>query len=188
MELLGDKKYKIIYADPAWKYWSKSAVNNTKWMKIKPLSEHYDTMTTQDIKQLPVKDIIDDDCACFLWVTDSHLKEWIEVLESRGFKYKTIAFNWIKKTNKWNTFKNVAPRTLKSSEICLLWTKGRMTQYKKNNSVEQLVEAERTKHSKKPDEVRKRIEELFWEIPRLEMFARQQTEWRDVRWNEVARF
>ena len=178
-------KYNIIYADPAWEYWSKSAVNNTKWTEIKPLSEHYNTMKIGDIKSLPIKNIIADDCACFLWVTDSHLKEWIEVLESWGFKYKTIAFNWIKKTNNWNTCVNVAPWTLKSSEICLLWTKGAMTKYKKNNSVRQLIEAERTKHSKKPEEAIKRIEDLFWDIPRLEMFCRFPRVWWDVWGNQA---
>jgi len=178
-------KYNVIYADPAWKYWSKSAVNNSSWSEIKKLSEHYESMTTQDIKNLPVKNIIDEDCACFLWVTDSHLKEWIEVLEAWGFKYKTIAFNWIKKTSKWNTYKNVAPWTLKSSEICLLGTKWAMTKYKQANNVEQLIEAERTKHSKKPEEAIKRIETLFWDLPRLEMFCRFPREGWDVWGNEA---
>jgi N6-adenosine-specific RNA methylase IME4 len=32
-------------------------------------------MSIKEIKELPVKNIIDKDAACFLWVTDSHLKE-----------------------------------------------------------------------------------------------------------------
>jgi hypothetical protein len=36
-----------------------------------------------------------------------------------------------------------------------------MTKYKQNNSIRQLIEAERTKHSKKPEEAIKRIEDLF---------------------------
>ena len=166
------EKYNIIYADPPWKYGSKSKVNDSSGKEIKKLSAHYNTMNTNDIKNLKVKNITADDCACFLWCTDSHLKEGIEVLEAWGFKYKTIAFNWIKKTNKGNTYYNVAPWTLKSSEICLFGTKGAMTKYKKNNSVKQLIEAERTRHSKKPVEAIERIEDLFGDIPRLEMFCR----------------
>ena len=45
--------------------------------------------------------------------------------------------------------------------------------------------AERTKHSRKPDEVRKRIELLFGDVPRLEMFARSPSEGWDVFGNEV---
>ena len=44
-------------------------------------------MSLAEIKQLPVKNMIGKNAACFLWVTDSHLKEGIEVLESWGFKY-----------------------------------------------------------------------------------------------------
>ena len=44
---------------------------------------------------------------------------------------------------------------------------------KKSNSVKQLFNAERTRHSKKPDCVYGFIEELFGDIPRIELFARQ---------------
>jgi len=183
------KKFKIIYADPPWRYGSKSKVNDYQGDSFhgvqNKLEEAYDTMSTQDIKNLPIKNITDKDCACFLWCTDSHLKEGIEVLEAWGFKYKTVAFNWIKKTNKGNTCFNVAPWTLKSSEICLLGTKGVMTKYKKSNSVKQLIESERTKHSKKPEEAIKRIEELFGDISRLEMFCRFPRDGWEIWGNEV---
>jgi len=179
------KKYNIIYADPPWKYGSKSAVNNSSGSSIKKLDEHYNSMSTNDIKCLSVKEITAKDCALFLWVTDSHLKEGIEVMEKWGFKYKTIAFNWIKKTSKGNTCVNVAPWTLKSSEVCLFGTKGTMAKYKVNNSVMQLIEAERTEHSKKPNEARKRIIDLFGNLPKIELFARiKVAEW-DVWGNEV---
>ena len=168
-----NKKYNIIYADPPWHYGSKSAVNNTKGSDIKPLSEHYNTMTLTELKKLPIKNITNDDAVCFMWVTDSHLDEALEVFKAWNFKYKTIAFNWIKITSKGNYCKNVAPWTMKSSEICLLGVKGRMSKYKKANNIESLVIAERTKHSKKPNEVRKRIENLFGDIPKIELFARQ---------------
>ena len=178
-------KYKIIYADPPWHYGSKSAVNNSTGSAIKPLSEHYNTMSLNELKAMPIIDLVDDDCACFMWVTDSHLDEAIQILKAWGFQYKTIAFNWIKTTSKGNYCKNVAPWTMKSSEICLLGTRGAMTKYKKINNIESLVIAERTKHSRKPDEVRKRIELLFGDVPRLEMFARSPSEGWDVFGNEV---
>ena len=178
-------KYKIIYADPPWHYGSKSAVNNSTGSDIKPLTEHYNTMSLNELKAMPIKNIIDKDCACFMWVTDSHLDEAIQIFKAWGFQYKTIAFNWIKTTSKGNYCKNVAPWTMKSSEVCLLGTRGAMTKYKKINNIESLVIAERTKHSKKPCEVRKRIELLFGDLPRLEMFARDAVEGWDVYGNEA---
>jgi|TARA_B110000908_G_C9963661_1_gene317987 site-specific DNA-methyltransferase (adenine-specific) len=182
---LPDKKYNIIYADPPWHYGSKSAINNTSGKTIKPLEDHYNTMTLNELKELPIKELTKEDAACFMWVTDSHIDEALEILKSWGFKYKTIAFNWVKTTSKGNYCKNVAPWTMKSSEICLLGIKGKMTKYKQVNNIESLVIAERTKHSRKPKEVRDRIELLFGDTPRIELFAREKTEGWDSWGNEI---
>ncbi len=182
---LPNKKYNVIYADPPWHYGSKSAVNNTTGSAIKPLSDHYRTMSLQELKNMPIKNMTKDDAACFMWVTDLHIDEALEVLRSWGFAYKTIAFNWVKTTSKGNYCKNVAPWTMKSSEICLLGIKGRMTKYKQANNIESLVIAQRTQHSQKPNEVRKRIEDLFGDLPRIELFARQKTDGWDVWGNEI---
>jgi len=184
------KKYDIIYADPAWQYGSKELYGDKskegkRENRFRKLERMYDTMSLAEIKQLPVKNMIGKNAACFLWVTDSHLKEGIEVLESWGFKYKTIAFNWIKKTNKGNTYVNFAPWTLKSSEICLLGMRGTMGKLKTDNTVRQLIEAERTKHSKKPMESRERIEQLFADADRIELFARENHVGWDAWGNEV---
>lgn len=177
------KKYNIIYADPPWKYGSKHYQSDGR--DFVSLKKHYDSMTNDEIKNLKIKNICDKDCACFLWVTDSHLKEGIEVLESWGFKYKTIAFVWIKKYATGKFCYNFAPYTLKSSEICLLGIKGSVGKFKKANNIKQLVIEERTKHSKKPDEVRLRIEKLFGNISRVELFAREKNEGWDSWGNEI---
>ena len=113
------------------------------------------------------------------------MNEGIELLKTWGFSYKTIAFVWIKTTSKGNYCKNVAPWTMKSSEICLLAIKGRMLKYKQANNIESLVIAERTRHSKKPEEVRYRIEQLFGDIPRCELFCRYPADGWDVWGDEV---
>lgn len=172
-----DRKFNVIYADPPWQFGSKAYQDGKRDMLILDETQ-YTTMTIKDIKALPVSEIADKDCACFMWVTDSHLKEGIEVLEAWGFKYKTIAFNWVKKYESGATCVNFAPWTLKSHEICLLGIKGTMGKFKKSNNVQGLIEAVRTKHSKKPKEVRNRIETLFGNVPRIELFAREwQEDW-----------
>ena len=57
------KKYKIIYADPPWKYkvWS---TNGNK----RSAENHYTVMDKKDIQKLDVQKICDDDCVLFLWV------------------------------------------------------------------------------------------------------------------------
>ena len=178
------KKYQIIYADPPWQFGSKKYQDG--WREFDKLEEsQYNTMTIDELNKLKVKKIADDNSICFMWVTDSHLKEGIEVMESWWFEYKTIAFNWIKQYESWKECVNFAPWTLKSWEICLLGTRWTMGKYKIKNNIQGLIKSVRGKHSQKPEEARDRIVELFWDLPRIELFARNKTDWWHVWWNEV---
>lgn len=178
------KKYNVILADPPWKFGSKAYQDSDRDM-LKLEKTQYNTMNIDEIKTLPISNISEDDCALFLWTTDAHLKEAIEVMESWGFKYKTIAFVWIKKYESGSLVYNFAPWTLKSHEICLFGTKGKMGQHKTTNNIKGLVEAIRTGHSKKPDEVMRRIERLFDKCPKIELFARRKKEGWDSWGDEV---
>ncbi len=178
---LPNKKYNIIYADPPWTFGSKAYQDSGR--EFDKLETHYSTMSITDIMNLEIPS--HNNCACFMWTTDAHLKEAIEVIEAWGFKYKTIAFIWVKKYESGSLVYNFAPWTLKSCEICILGMKGTMGKYKKVNNVKQLVEAVRTKHSKKPNEVRNRIEKLFGDLPRIELFARDKADGWDSWGNEI---
>jgi site-specific DNA-methyltransferase (adenine-specific) len=182
-----DKRYNIIYADPPWYY--KKGVHDGVYQDgnrdIRSVVQHYPTMAKEELEQLPIKEIADKDCILFMWVTDSHLDQGIELIKKWGFKYKTIGFVWVKKTKNNKTCANVGAWTMKNTEICLIGTKGQMSKYKKSKNVYQLIEAERTEHSKKPDEARKRIEQIFGDISRVELFARQKTEGWDIWGNEL---
>lgn len=94
---MGSKKYKIIYADPPWKY-------NDRRDKHPRLcggaSVHYECMDYKGIAKLPIPDLCDDDTVLFMWATFPMLKEALFVGESWGFKYKTIGFNWVKLNKK----------------------------------------------------------------------------------------
>ena len=182
----------MIYADPPWDY--DRGHYQDKGRKPKEINEFYPTMDIEDIKKLPVKDITKDNCLLFIWVTDSHLAKGIEVINSWGFDYKTVAFNWIKKYKNGSRCVNFAPYTLKSWELCLLGTKGTPTKLLEESNIQGYVKAERTKHSKKPNKVRKRIEQLvegkqnlFGINPKdkIELFAREKTNNWDVWGNEV---
>jgi N6-adenosine-specific RNA methylase IME4 len=57
-----NKLYKVIYADPPWKYSSRKYQDNGR--NFLKLEKQYNTMKIQDIMKLPVKQISDEDCAC----------------------------------------------------------------------------------------------------------------------------
>lgn len=62
--------------------------------------------------------------------------------------------------------------TRANAEIVLLFTKGKsLTRHAKD--VPQVLISPRSRHSEKPDEIRKRIVHLFGDVARLELFARQ---------------
>ena len=145
-------------------------------------------MSTDELCDLNINDIADDDCALFMWVTDSHIPDALRLMKAWGFKYVTVAFVWVKNTNNGNLVYNLGAWTMKSVEICLFGTKGGMKKHKKSNSVRQLFFAERTKHSKKPECVRGYIEELFGDVPRIELFARQHAPGWDCWGNETGKF
>ena len=178
------KKYQIIYADPPWEFSSKE-LQKYNGKRFTSIEKHYPTQHKNWIKQLPVGQIADSDCALFLWATDAHIMEAGEVIKSWGFKYITIAFVWRKLTSTGKLVANLGAWTMKNYEVCLFATKGAMLKHKKVNNIYQEVQAERTKHSRKPSIVRERIYRLFGDLPRIELFARQKTEGWDVWGNEV---
>jgi len=182
------KKYEIIYADPAWSFGDRLRSSKKKAdgkMDYRELERHYDTMSTKEMCEIPVKNITAENSVLFMWTTDAHLEEAMKVINAWGFKYKTIGFVWNKKTNKGNQVCFMGKWTMKGSEICLLATKGKAHSMIEKHNVKQLVEAERQKHSKKPDEVRNRIVELLGNRRRLEMFCRESKQGWDVWGNEV---
>lgn len=181
---LPKKKYKIIYADPAWSFTGHKYQDGNRGFGNK-VEDRYNTMSIKDICNIPVNTITDNDAILFMWVVDSHLDKSFEVIKSWGFRFATIGFVWVKETNKKNYCYNLSKYTLKSTEICLIGLKGKLKNIKKSNKVKSLIFAERTIHSKKPNEVRRRIEEFCGDIPRIELFARQKTKGWDCWGNEV---
>lgn len=176
-----DKKYNIIYADPAWQY---NKRNNTKTKFGGGAAGHYQTMTMQAIGALPIPQLAHENCALFLWVTFPYLDEQIKLFDKWGFKYTTLGFSWIK-TNKNNgqPFFGVGYYAKSNCEVCLMGIKGKMRPI--SNEVSSCVISMREAHSKKPDEVRNRIVQLFGDLPRIELFARQHTAGWDCWGNEV---
>lgn len=176
-----NKKYNIILADPPWSY---NARNNKNTKFGGGAMGHYNTLTTKQICDLPIADLADTNCALCLWVTFPRLQEGLLVMKSWGFEYKTIAFNWVK-TNKKNNnpFFGIGYYTKSNSEVCLLGIKGKMKPI--SNKVSSIIISPREEHSKKPSVVRNRIVQLFGDLPKIELFARQKTEGWDVWGNEV---
>lgn len=170
-------KYPVIYADPPWSYNDKMSGHSFS------LDHEYETQSLDWIKSLPVADIAAKDATLFLWAVSPQLPAAFDVMKAWGFKFKTVAFVWNKKTVNGLDVVNLGRWTMGNVELCLLGTRGKPRRQAKN--VKQLVKAMRTKHSKKPDDVRSRIELVMGDVPRIELFARDRTPGWHVWGNEV---
>lgn len=170
------KKYNIIYADPPWSYKDKSCEGACE--------KHYSTMSDKDIYDLPIKNIADKNCILFLWATYPKIKEALTTIESWGFEYKTIAFQWIKTCKfKWNFFFGLGRWTRGNTEPCLLAVRGKPKRI--DSSVSQIVLEEVRQHSSKPAIVREKIIKLMGPLPRVELFARDKVKGWDSWGNEI---
>ncbi len=175
-----DKKYKVIYADPPWTFtvWSEKGGG-------RGAERHYPTMSKEDIQRLPVERIAADDSVLFLWVTAPNLLEGIDLISAWGYTYKTVAFTWVKQNRKSDgLFTGMGYYTRSNAEFCLLGTRGKILE-RRSHSVSSVVLSHVEEHSKKPMTVRERIVELFGDVPRIELFARQYADGWDCWGNEV---
>lgn len=172
-----NKKYKIIYADPAWSY-------DDKALNRGGAERHYKTMSEEDIMNLPVNEIADDDCVLFMWATYPKLQEALNVINAWGFKYKTNAFTWVKKNKKADSFFwGMGRWTRSNAEVCLLAVKGKPKRV--DMGVHSIIYSPIDAHSKKPSETRDRIVKLMGDLPRVELFSRQKVEGWSSWGNEV---
>lgn len=184
-----NKKYNIIYADPAWSY--------NKKIGQGVADDIYTTMDLQAIKDLPVNQMADKDCFLFIWVTFPMLIEGLEVIKAWGFEYKTLGFSWIKTNKRQNqnqlsflpvdtidTFFGIGHYTKSNCEVCLIGKKGSPEII--DNSVSSVLISPLRGHSRKPDETRDLIVKLCGDLPRIELFARQNFSGWDAWGNEVS--
>lgn len=173
-----DNQFTVIYADPPWSYSDKGfgkRKNGALSNAYAPEAGRYETMTLDEIVALgsELQRISAKNAALLLWVSSPLLPEGLQVLNAWGFKYKTIAFCWSKETENGGDVVNLGQWTLGNIELCLLGTRGSPERI--DRTVKQLCRAGRSRHSAKPIEIRRRIERLFGNTQRLELFAREQS-------------
>ena len=160
------KKYQIVYADPPWDYKGQKQHTGKGGKDSGGAIKHYGCLKLPALKRLPVQQLFDDDCLMFMWVTNPHLDQGMELLKAWGFSYATVAFVWDKQRV------NPGFYTMSQCELCLVGKKGKIPQPRGARNIRQLVSALRGKHSAKPHEVRTRIEMMFPSQDKVELFAR----------------
>jgi N6-adenosine-specific RNA methylase IME4 len=183
-------KYQLIYADPPWNWKAYSAKGEDRSAK-----NHYQVQDLGWIKSLPVCLLGEERSVLLMWVTDPFLQHGLSVMESWGYEYKTVAFHWAKqckKSDRWWMGNGYYTRA--NVEICLLGVKYRVTKNgirsgkglpRQSKAVRRLIVSRLQEHSRKPVEAYEGIEQLFGDVNRIELFARNTREGWDSWGNEV---
>ena len=171
-----NKRYQVIYADPAWSYRNKS----TGGSQNSGSEQKYDTMSTDEICAMPVQAISDKNCVLFLWGTTPMLPEAFQVMSAWGFEYKTAIY-WRKIMSMGMGFWFRG-----QVEVCLVGIRGNIKAFhsQKPNFIQTHVE----KHSKKPRVMRGWINEIAEQYhlsPKIELFSRDKIEGWDCWGNQT---
>ena len=167
-EYLGDRRFGTVVADPPWRFTNRTG-------KVAP--EHrrlsrYNTLSLEEICDLPIAGHMLDVSHCYLWVPNALLPWGLEVLKAWGFEYKTNLI-WLKVRKDGGPdgrgvgfyFRNV-------TEMVLFGVRGKGARtLPPGRSQINLLATRKREHSRKPDEQYEIIESCSWG-PYLELFGR----------------
>lgn len=181
---LPDKKYDVILMDPPWSYHGAQD-------KMGAAAKFYPTMPDEDLMAMDIQGLLNKRAVVFMWATSPRLDFAIDLLRHWGLTYRGVAFTWVKTKKDQVTpigATGVRPSIVKPTTEFVIAasnvTKGRPLPLA-DEGVAHAVLAARMEHSRKPDEIHRRIERLYPDAAKLEMFARRPMDGWDVWGNEV---
>lgn len=165
---IGDKKFSTILADPPWQFQNRTG-------KVAP--EHkrlarYPTLGIEEIKEIPVADVIRDRAHLYLWVPNALMPWGFEVMEAWGFQYKSVIVWYKIRKDGGPDRRGVGFYFRNVTENILFGIRGKNARtLDAGRSQPNIITARKREHSRKPDEQYDIIESCSWG-PYLEMFAR----------------
>ncbi|HEV2294104.1 MAG TPA: MT-A70 family methyltransferase [Tepidisphaeraceae bacterium] len=161
-------RFSTILADPPWRFINRTGKVAPEHVRLR----RYETMSTEDICQMPVAAHATDPAHLYLWVPNALLPDGLRVMESWGFTYKSNII-WFKVRKDGGPdgrgvgfyFRNV-------TEILLFGTRGKMRTLAPGRSQVNIIATRKREHSRKPTSVYSLIERCS-PGPYLELFARE---------------
>lgn len=152
--------YRTILIDPPWCNELSGRYNTSR--NNRPLSLTYNTMSMDELRDLPVADLADTQSHLWLWTINQMMGEAYGLVNHWGFRYlQTIT--WVKPSGLGNWF-------VSRTQHLIFAYRGKLdmrVRYQPN-----IIHAGvPRRHSRKPEESYRLIELVSYE-PRLELFAR----------------
>jgi N6-adenosine-specific RNA methylase IME4 len=154
-----NNKFGVIYADPPYRFQFVES-------QARAVENNYPTMIFDDLAALPISSLAADDCVLFLWAPAPIIEQALQLASRWGFTYRSCGV-WVKdKIGMGYYFRN-------QHELLLIAVKGNPPVPRPENRHSSVINAPRTEHSRKPDEVYEVIERMYPNFTKIELFARQ---------------
>jgi N6-adenosine-specific RNA methylase IME4 len=186
-------KFSLGYCDAPWRFEVRSRDTGLG----RSPDQHYNTLTTADLCEMPIGEMFAPNALLAMWIYDPMLPDVFKVAEAWGFpKFVTVLFRWIKSTDgQYRLFDDGERLNFGlgyhtrggGCEECWLFQRGKGLPVFRHDIRKEFFAPVR-EHSRKPDEVAKWLEELYGDVPRIELFARtRRPEWHS-HGNETSKF
>jgi N6-adenosine-specific RNA methylase IME4 len=167
---LPEGPFELVYADPPWQLGNPDGEHAPE--------NHYPTMPIHEIATLPIRTA--PSAILFLWAVNCRLPQALEVMRAWGFEYKTN-LAWVKQSiGLGNWVRN-------RHELLLLGRKGSFPLADPEDRPDSLIEADRGRHSEKPECVYQLLERMYPQASKLELFARGSARQGWVAWGNEAK-
>ncbi len=138
-----------ILADPPWRFSNRTGKMAPEHRRL----ARYNTMTIQEILELPVAQFASPQSHLYLWVPNALVLEGLEVMKRWGFTYKTnLVWYKIRKDGGPDGrgvgfyFRNV-------TELVLFGIRGTLRTLKPGRTQVNLMLSQKREHSRKPEEI-----------------------------------
>jgi len=159
-------RFDVIVADPPWQFDDRLTMKTI----ARGSEANYSVLDLQSIKDLPVNDVASDNALLALWVPSSMIIDGLNVMRAWGFKEKQI-YTWVKTTKNGKLGFGMGRQFRGATEHALIGTKGKPKPVSKSERNVELFE--NLKHSQKPEGLQDKLEKMYPQANKLEMFARR---------------
>ncbi len=168
LNAVGNKKFATVLADPPWQFQNRTGKMAPEHKRL----QRYQTLSLQEIKDLPVEAIVADTAHLYLWVPNALLAEGMQVMEHWGFTYKTNLIWYKVRKDGGPDRRGVGFYFRNVTEIILFGVRGKNARtLQPGRTQENIISSRKREHSRKPDEQYELIESCS-SGPRIELFAR----------------
>jgi len=163
------RRFHTVLVDPPWRFQNRTGKVAPEHRRLR----RYDTLALDEIRALPVAELVAEPAHLYLWVPNALLHEGLEVMAAWGFGYKTsLVWHKVRKDGGSDGrgpgfyFRNV-------TEIVLFGVRGSCARtLAPGRRQTNLIASRKREHSRKPDELYPIIEACS-RGRFLELFARQ---------------